>query len=400
MKTVLNLNIERAAAAVTGREVSLFADAMAEWESALEQRYGGARILVTGGAGFIASQTIRTILPLRPERLVVADSNENGLAELVRDVRTRAAVPCGTALLPRLVDVTSPLLRRMIAEEGPFDVVLAFAAAKHVRSQRDPVSALHMLNVNVNGTMATVDAVAEGNPAASIFVVSTDKAADPASMMGASKRLMELVVFDRHPGATTARFANVAFSAGSLLESWLIRLGRSQIIPVPSNTERYFVTPLESGQLCTLAAAAPSGAIVVPDPAAIAPTELEVALERLLGSQGLRPGRYLGDQPEKAVPTGNEYPVLVTPRDTPGEKQTEVFLGSGERLEPWITNVSLVRSSAEASAEARQFGTWIVECVSDTAPARPSLGEIEANIAQILPNMRHVGGTGGLDDRI
>lgn len=393
------IDVNDAAIAVTGRQESLFADAMGELSLDLASLYGGARILVTGGAGFIAGQTIRTILPWEPAKLVVADTNENALAEVVRDLRSSGAIAGTTDFAPRLVDATSPLVHRLVADEGPFDVVLAFAAAKHVRSERDPVSALHMLNINVNGTTNAVDAVVERNADARVFVVSTDKAADPGSLMGASKRLMELAVFAQHPGATTARFANVAFSAGSLLESWLIRLGRGQILPVPADTERYFVSPLESGQLCTIAAAAPAGAIVVPDPSSIVPTELREALDRLLAAQGLVPEYHEGGEPEDARPSDGRYPVLVTPRDTPGEKQTEVFCGADESIEKWITNLDRVVAPTSGAAAAREFGRWVAANVAEPMPG-PSLDDLKAGMAQVLPNMKLVGGSGGLDQRI
>jgi FlaA1/EpsC-like NDP-sugar epimerase len=394
------VDIHQAAAAVTGRSTSLFAAPMEEMASEFDRLYPGARILVTGGAGFIAGQTLRTILPWEPARLVVVDTNENALAELVRDLRISSAVPAGTDLAPRLVDATSPLLQRLVQDEGPFDVVLAFAAAKHVRSERDAVSALHMLNVNINGTTNAVDAVVDTNPEARVFVVSTDKAADPASIMGASKRLMELAVFARHPAATTARFANVAFSAGSLLESWLVRMGRRQILPVPADTERYFVTPRESGQLCALAAAAPAGSIVVPDHAAISPTELQDALERLLTSLGFQAEISTGNDPSAARPGESSYPVLVTPRDTPGEKQTEVFCGSDETLVPWITNLDHVLAPVDAGPAARELGVWVRGAIQNPLSERPSLAQIVTVMAEVLPNMQHVAGSGGLDQRI
>ena len=162
-----------------------------------------------------------------------------------------------------------------------------FAAAKHVRTERDPVSVLQMLNVNINGTLRSVEAVMSGNPEARVFVVSTDKAADPASLMGASKRLMEMVILGSYPQATTTRFANVAFSSGSLLESWLLRLARRQVLPVPADTRRFFVSPQESGQLCAIASAAPPGGVVVPEPGLIGSVDL---LDALLAGSGLPRG--------------------------------------------------------------------------------------------------------------
>ncbi|MEZ5184642.1 MAG: polysaccharide biosynthesis protein [Candidatus Nanopelagicales bacterium] len=375
----------------------MFEPALRQLQRELAATYEGARVLVTGGAGFIAGQTLRTILPFRPRTVVVADHDENSLAELVRDLRTSGSISTGTRLVPRLVDVTGPLIDRVVAEDGPFDVVLAFAACKHVRSERDAVSALHMLNVNVNGTIRPVRAAKQHNPDCRVFVVSTDKAADPASMMGASKRVMEMLVLGQYPEATTARFANVAFSSGSLLESWLIRLANDQVLPVPADTNRYFVTPAESGHLCTLASVAPPGSIVIPDPQAVGIWELQLALERVLASLHLTAEYITEDLVGAAQPTADTYPVLVTERDTPGEKAAEVFIGADEVAQEWVSPLFSVHSPHDVAA-AEAFAGWVAEAVGRSRG--PDLGEIEAALAGALHRFAHISGTSGLDDRV
>jgi nucleoside-diphosphate-sugar epimerase len=357
---------------------------------------------LTGGAGFIAGQTLRQLLPLSPRKVVVADTSEHALAELVRDLRSAGAVPDGVALEPRLVDVTGPLLDRLVAEEGPFDGVLAFAAAKHVRTERDAVSALQMLHVNVNGTLRCVDRVVQTNPDALVFIVSTDKAADPASLMGASKRIMEMAVLGSHPSATSTRFANVAFSSGSLLESWLMRLERDQVLPVPVDTRRYFVSPAESGQLCALASVAPQGSIVVPDPSLVGSVELEDALLAVLHHLGIQP-RYVdaGEAIAGAagiVPDAAGWPVLRTARDTAGEKGAEVFVGAAERERPWLPGLAVVDSAFD-TASALELAAWVARAV-DQGRAGPALTEITARIARTLPNLHHIAGDARLDDRV
>jgi FlaA1/EpsC-like NDP-sugar epimerase len=385
------------ASAVTRRTMSLFLPALQHLEPELVATYAGARVLVTGGAGFIAGQTLRTVLPLGPSRVVVCDHDENSLAELVRDLRTSSAIDASCEFLPRLVDVTGPLIERVIAEEGPFDVVLAFAACKHVRSERDAASALHMLNVNINGTMRPVLAAKQQSPDARVFVVSTDKAADPASVMGASKRVMEMLVLGRFPEATTTRFANVAFSSGSLLESWLIRLANEQVLPVPADTRRYFVTPQESGHLCTLASVAPAGSIVVPDPGAVGSRDLAEALVQVLEVLDLRPRYITEDFVNTTRPAGRDYPVLVTDRDTPGEKAAEVFVGGDEVAEPWVDPLFSVRSPRDLPA-AEDFAAWVDE--ASRLSSGPDLDEIEAGLSAALRGFGHVRGHSGLDDRI
>lgn len=392
--------------AITGRTAPIFTDAILNLESRLVERYSGSRILITGGAGFIATQTLKQALPFVPAKVVVADTSENSLAELVRDLRTSGLVQGGTALEPRLVDVTGPMVDRLVAEEGPFDAVLAFAAAKHVRSERDPISVLQMLNVNIIGTIRAVRAVLEARSDASVFVVSTDKAADPASIMGASKRVMELAVLGTVPQATTTRFANVAFSSGSLLQSWLIRLSRGQVLPVPADTRRFFVSPRESGQLCAIASVAPPGSIVVPRPEEVGSVDLLDALFNLLARLDLHPitfelpayeaARAAGDP--SAAPGAGSWPVLVTARDTAGEKAAEVFVGAAESAVPWEAGVDLVKSPIDC-APALGIADWVTETFQDPLPGL-DLGMIVEALSTAIPNLEHVSGSARLDDRV
>src|SRR5690349_17662479 len=152
-------DLERFSAAVTGRSQSLFGSSLSDVDVDLKELFQGARILITGGGGFIAGQALRELLKYSPKSVVVADTNENALAELVRDLRVEGCIPPSTRFEPRLLDVTGPLVRTMADLDGPFDVAMAFAAAKHVRSERDPLSAMHMTYVNVVGTQRTADAV-------------------------------------------------------------------------------------------------------------------------------------------------------------------------------------------------------------------------------------------------
>ncbi|HYN36485.1 MAG TPA: polysaccharide biosynthesis protein, partial [Actinomycetota bacterium] len=320
----------------------------------------------------------------------------------VRALRSSGSVPAGVVLEPRLVDVTGPMIDRLCVDEGPFDVILGFAAAKHVRTERDAVSVLQMLNVNINGTLRSVQAVVSQNPDAAVFVVSTDKAADPASLMGASKRLMEMVVLGSYPHATTTRFANVAFSSGALLESWLIRLARRQVLPVPADTRRYFVSPEESGQLCAIASVAPAGGVVVPQPGLVGSVELLDALLAVLDSIGVRAtvineGSVREGAGELEI-SEDRWPVLLTTRDTAGEKGAEVFVGERESARTWLPGLELIDSDFDA-AEALEVAHWISRQFEDPVPGA-SLDEIEERMAKSIPNMQHVAGSARLDDRV
>lgn len=390
-------DLDLLARAVTGRQHSVFADALDGVAGDVAAAYTGARVLVTGGAGFIGGQTLRLLLAHRPSKVVVVDTWENGLAELVRDLRSEDAIPQGTVFEPRLADVTSPLTDRLIQEEGPFDVVLAFAAAKHVRTERDVFSALHMLDVNVNGTDRVLRAALEGNAACRLFMVSTDKAADPSSLMGASKRLMEEVVLSRMPGVTTTRFANVAFSSGSLLESWLIRLRHGHVLPVPADTTRFFVRPLEAGQLCLLASVAPAGSIVVPAEGVVEELELADALTRLLDVLELTWEHVDAEHAAEVTAAGAGARVLVTARDTAGEKAAEKFVGAGERRTPWLPGVDRVVAATPADA-AGEVSQWIAAAAR--GEHSPGIDDVFRRVHDAVPEFVHVTSARRLDDRI
>lgn len=391
-------DLERLSTAITGRRSSAFEIPMATMREQFLETFRGARILITGGAGFIAGQALRVLLPMEPSKVVVVDTNENALAELVRDLRVEGAIPAATAFEPRLLDVTGPLVRRLVEAEGPFDSTLAFAAAKHVRSERDPLSALHMLNVNVTGTARVADAVMDNNPQGRLFVVSTDKAADPSSLMGASKRIMEMVVLGEHPGATSTRFANVAFSSGSLLESWLVRMARGQLLSVPADTSRFFVSPAEAGHLCVLACMAPMGRIAVPADGVVTSVDLLAALRGLLGDLGL--GLTVVQSIAEAADVKrrpNSVVALVTARDTAGEKAEEVFVGLSESASAWLPGIDAVTTTSDPVA-AREFSRWVTSSLE--ASVGPDLEGIVERIHATLPSFQHVHSVLRLDDRI
>lgn len=392
-------DLDALACVVTQRSTSIFAAAMQERQDALRQAFSGASVMLTGGAGFIATQTLKQILPFEPETVIVVDSDENRMAELIRTLRSGGLVPIGTRIEPRLVDITTPLVARLMDDFDRIDICLQFAAAKHVRTERDVVSLLRMLQVNLLGTVDFTDALMQRFGDCSLFVVSTDKAADPSSFMGASKRLMEMAVLGTHPQGTTTRFANVAFSNGSLPESWILRLRQGQPLAVPADTWRYFVTPVEAGQLCALAATAPRGSVVVPDEDVTGLVQLSDALERVLATEG-RHARFVDDEADLSRPTEDEsgYPVVVSARDTAGEKHSEKFVGDLERRSPWLPNLGQVSATHDAAAALR-FADWVRQIVID--PQTPtSLQDISDRLARALPEFAHISSSKRLDDRI
>lgn len=239
---------------VTNRETSMFLKDIENNKEALNEKIAGKSVLVVGGAGSIGSSFIKAILPFKPASLVVVDTNENALAELTRDLRSTKGMYVPNDYVPYPMDFCSPVFEKMFRKRGGFDIVGNFSAHKHVRSEKDIYSVEALLQNNVIHAKMLLDLLAE-YPPEEYFCVSTDKAANPVNIMGASKRIMEDVIFtysDKFP-VKTARFANVAFSNGSLPAGFIARLQKLQPLSAPSDVKRYFVSPEESGQICMLA---------------------------------------------------------------------------------------------------------------------------------------------------
>ncbi len=326
----------------TGRADSRFAADVAARDDAIRDTFSGRRILVIGGAGSIGSATLRALLSCGPAAVHVIDHNENGLAELARDIRSGAMADPSLDLQLMPLDYGSQVTHRFLSQGGPYDAVLHFAALKHVRSEKDPASILQMIDTNVLKQARLMEWLAAEAAPRSYFAVSTDKAANPANFMGASKRLMEQLLFTasivpmNDARRTSARFANVAFSAGSLLESWSERIRKRQPVAVPRDTRRYFVSLEESAQICLLAAAAtPDGHLAIPDfnPGADL-HELAPIAEAFVRDAGYEPAwfdteAHARSAMEREAQRG-AWPILLTARDTDGEKPEEVFAGAGE----------------------------------------------------------------------
>ena len=239
---------------VTNRETSMFLADIENNKEALTEKIAGKSVLVVGGAGSIGSSFIKAILPFKPASLVVVDTNENALAELTRDLRSTKGMYVPNDYVPYPMDFCSPVFEKMFRKRGGFDIVGNFSAHKHVRSEKDIYSVEALLQNNVIHAKKLLDLLAE-YPPEEYFCVSTDKAANPVNIMGASKRIMEDVIFTYSDkfSVKTARFANVAFSNGSLPAGFIARLQKLQPLSAPSDVKRYFVSPEESGQICMLA---------------------------------------------------------------------------------------------------------------------------------------------------
>ena len=236
------------------REKSMFASDLEANSNKLTDNIKGKQILIIGGAGTIGSSFLKAALKFEPKKVVIVDINENGLTELVRDLRStqNQFIPHEFFTYPLSFD--NPAFFKLFKSHGPFDIVANFAAHKHVRSEKDIFSIEALLENNIIKAKGLLDLLVN-YPPAHFFCVSTDKAANPVNIMGASKKLMEelILTYSSYFKITTARFANVAFSNGSLLEGFIKRIEKHQPLACPSDVKRFFVTPQESGEICLMA---------------------------------------------------------------------------------------------------------------------------------------------------
>jgi len=391
----------------TGRTTSLFAEDIKAHDAALRSAFTGRRILVTGGAGSIGSATLELLFPYAPSAVHVIDLAENGLVELVRDFRSRpeALVHGEFRLLP--IDYGSAATERLLQSERPYDLVLHFAAHKHVRSEKDVPSVIQMLDTNVVKMHRFTKWLQAYGHGTRYFAVSTDKAANPTSLMGASKRLMEHVLFSIGKGSsavTSTRFANVAFSNGSLLQGFLYRLARRQPMAVPREVRRYFVSPREAAEICLLTAgAAAPGHISFPrlDPNEHLRPLVDIAIS-LLQELGLKASFY-EDEAKACAATEAElkrgcYPVLLTPLDTSGEKPYEEFVAVDETPAP--TNFAAL-GALQYVPPPIPLGpalAYLDEIVSD-ARVKLEKSDIARHVASVVPGFRHIETGRSLDDR-
>ena len=322
---------------VTKRAASMFFPDIEGNRIQLSQKITGKSVLVIGGAGSIGSSFIKALLPFKPGSLVVVDYNENALAELTRDLRSTKGMFIPDDYLPYPMDFASIVFEKMFRSRGGFDVVGNFSAHKHVRSEKDIFSVEALLQNNVLHAKLLLDLLTEFPPE-EYFCVSTDKAANPVNIMGASKRIMEDVIFsysDKFP-VKTARFANVAFSNGSLPAGFLARIQKLQPLSAPSDVCRYFVSPEESGQICLLAAMlGENRAIFFPKLAEAQMMTFDGIARLLLKEHGYEVLECSSDEEaiDKAEDLRNGsilYPVHFSIADTSGEKPFEEFVTETE----------------------------------------------------------------------
>jgi FlaA1/EpsC-like NDP-sugar epimerase len=322
-----------------GRNQELFENDISKNHKQLLKVVSNSTFLVLGGAGSIGQAVTKEIFKRNPKKLHVVDISENNMVELVRDIRSSFGYIEGDFQTFAL-DIGSLEYDAFIKSDGKYDYVLNLSALKHVRSEKDPYTLMRMIDVNIFNTDKTIQQSID-NGVKKYFCVSTDKAANPVNMMGASKRIMEMFLMrqSQHIPISTARFANVAFSDGSLLHGFNQRIQKKQPIVAPSDVKRYFVTPQESGELCLMSC-------IFGDNRDIFFPKLSESLHlisfadiavKYLEQLGYEP--YLCESEKEArelmgtLPSQKKWPCLFMKSDTTGEKDFEEFYTDKEILD-------------------------------------------------------------------
>ena len=337
-----------------GRSAELFSEDVRESSIALDKAVSTSSFLVIGAAGSIGQAVTKEIFKRNPFKLHVVDISENNMVELVRDIRSSFGYIEGDFQTFAL-DIGSVEYDAFIKADGQYDYVLNLSALKHVRSEKDPFTLMRMIDVNIFNTEKTIKQSIE-NGAKKYFCVSTDKAANPVNMMGASKRIMEMFLMRRslEMSISTARFANVAFSDGSLLHGFNQRIQKRQPIVAPQDIKRYFVTPKESGELCLMSCIfGENRDIFFPKPSEqlhlISFSEIAV---KYLEQLDYEP--YLCSSEDEArtlmdtMPDQGKWPCLFTDSDTTGEKDFEEFFTDKETLDmERFNNLGVIKNNPD-----------------------------------------------------
>lgn len=376
------------------REKELFIDDINTHEQQLSVVVSSSSFLVIGGAGSIGQAVTKEIFKRNPLKLHVVDISENNMVELVRDIRSSFGYINGDFQTFAL-DIGSVEYDAFIGSDGKYDYVLNLSALKHVRSEKDPFTLMRMIDINIFNTDKTLRQSIE-NGTKKYFCVSTDKAANPVNMMGASKRIMEMFLMRRSREITisTARFANVAFSDGSLLHGFNQRIQKRQPIVAPNDIKRYFVTPQESGELCLMSCIfGENRDIFFPklSEALHLITFADIAI-KYLNNLGYEP--YLCDSEEearelsKALPDQGQWPCLFTSSDTTGEKDFEEFFTDNETLDmERFQNLGIIKNDPlYDESELNRFSEAINQMKADKQWTKDQIVEL---FFEMIPDFGH-----------
>jgi FlaA1/EpsC-like NDP-sugar epimerase len=377
-----------------GRDSELFEDDIKTHEKELSEIVSSSSFLVIGGAGSIGQAVTKEIFRRNPKKLHVVDISENNMVELVRDIRSSLGYIDGEFATFAL-DIGSIEYDAFIKADGKYDYVLNLSALKHVRSEKDPFTLMRMIEVNIENTDKTLLQSIE-NDTKKYFCVSTDKAANPVNMMGASKRIMEMFLMRRSLDIpiSTARFANVAFSDGSLLHGFNQRIQKRQPLSAPSDVRRYFVTPKESGELCLMSCLLGENRDIffpkLSDKLHLI-TFADIAV-KYLKNIGYEP--YLCKSEDEArelantLPDQGKWPCYFFESDTTGEKDFEEFFTDAETLDmDRFENLGVIKN--EANFEEEKL-THFENVISDLKAKREwSKEEIVKLFFYMIPDFGH-----------
>ena len=377
-----------------GRVKPLLTNDISTFDNELKNLVQNNRFLVIGGAGSIGQAVTKEIFKRNPKKLHVVDISENNLVELVRDIRSSLGYIDGDFRTFAL-DIASPIYDAFIKADGAYDYVLNLSALKHVRSEKDPFTLMRMIEVNILNTLKTIQQ-AKDKGVKKYFCVSTDKAANPVNMMGASKRIMELFLMreSKTMPISTARFANVAFSDGSLLHGFNQRIQKRQPIVAPNDIKRYFVTPQESGELCLMSCLLGENKdIFFPKLSEelhlITFAEIAVKYLKELGFEA----HECSSEEEartliKTLPQEGKWPCYFTNSDTTGEKDFEEFFMDGEVLDmSRFQNLGIVKSSL--SYEDENLDHFLQKISQMMAEQKWEKSEIVDLFHQMIPDFNH-----------
>ncbi len=389
-------NLEKFIAdSVTSRPVSMFALDIEANKETLTTEIKGKKVCVIGGAGSIGSSFIKAVLQFEPASVVVVDLNENGLAELVRDVRSTAGLFVPEEFRCYTLNFADPIFERIFREEKGFEIVANFSAHKHVRSEKDRYSVQALIENNDIKAKKLMDLLTV-YPPKHFFCVSTDKAANPVNIMGASKRIMEdlVMAYNIHFKVTTARFANVAFSNGSLPDGWIHRLQKRQPLAAPFDVKRYFVSPEEAGQICMLACILGNGGeVFFPKLGEDQMLTFSAICDDFVKAEGfikvecrndLEAKRYAANMSYES----GTYPVVYFKSDTTGEKAYEEFYIPGEKINmERFSALGVVEETNRCSMP--EINSFFDKLESIFAKNDFTKAEVVESIKKFIPNFEH-----------
>ena len=390
---------------VTKRENSFFENDLKNNKEKLTKEIKGKSILVIGGAGTIGSSYIKAALRYYPSELIVVDTNENGLTELTRTLRSNSNIIVPESYLTYPMSFNSEVFYKMAKSHGAFDIVANFAAHKHVRSEKDSFSIEAMIKNNVLDAKKLLDYLKQNKPS-HFFCVSTDKAANPVNVMGGSKKMMENVImsYSKDLKITTARFANVAFSNGSLLYGYIERLLQRQPISCPSDVKRFFVSPEESGEICLLTCIlGNSGDIYFPKLNENQLVNFKSITEDFFKylNQDIKICKSEREAKEIALNLldNSSYPVYFFKTDTSGEKLYEEFYTSEDEVNfELYESIGVVTNSLKPSFS--EIEVTIKEIETLFKRESYNKGDIIKIMNKILPNFNHIETGKSLDQKM